>query len=189
MDELWMVRHGETEWSRIGRHTGRTDLPLTTTGEAQARAVGERLLGKRFGLVLTSPLARARDTCRLAGFGDGAELVPDAMEWDYGAYEGRLRTEIVAERPGWTIWSGGSPGGESIADVAARADRVLARAARADGDVLLFAHGHFLRIAALRWLGLDPRLGARLALGPGRLAVLSKDGGEPVLGMWNSPGP
>ncbi|BDG04871.1 histidine phosphatase family protein [Anaeromyxobacter oryzae] len=189
MRELFIVRHGETEWSRIGRHTGRTDLPLTAKGEDQARALGPRLAGRNFARVLASPLRRAWDTARLAGFGDVAERVPDAMEWDYGAYEGRTRAEILAETPGWTIWTGGVPRGESIEDVALRADRVLALAGATDGDVLLFAHGHLLRVLALRWLGLDPRLGARLALGPARVGVLSREGEVPVLGLWNAAGP
>jgi broad specificity phosphatase PhoE len=189
MRELWIVRHGETEWSRIGRHTGRTDLPLTPEGEAQARALRPTLASRSFGRVLTSPLRRARDTCWLAGLGEVAELVPDAVEWDYGAYEGKTRAEVLAEAPGWTIWTGPVPRGETVEDVAARADRVLAAADAADGDVLLFAHGHFLRVLTLRFLGLDPRLGARLALSPARLGVLARQGDVPVLGMWNAPGP
>lgn len=189
MRELWIVRHGETEWSRSGRHTGRTDLPLTPEGEAQARTIGARLAGHAFARVLTSPLRRARDTCRLAGFGEVAEAAPDAMEWDYGAYEGKTRAEILAEAPGWTLWTGAVPRGESIEDVAARAGRVLASADAADGDVLLFAHGHLLRVLTLCWLGLDPRLGARLALGPARLGVLARASEVRALSLWNASGP
>ncbi|WP_242394902.1 histidine phosphatase family protein [Anaeromyxobacter oryzisoli] len=189
MRELWIVRHGETEWSLSGRHTGRTDLPLTPHGEDQARAIGDRLAGHAFARVLTSPLRRARDTCRLAGFGEVAVSAPDAMEWDYGAYEGKTRAEILAGAPGWTIWDGGVPGGESLQDVAARARRVIGEAETADGDVLLFSHGHLLRILTTCWLGLEPRLGAMLALGPARLGVLARSREAPVLSLWNASGP
>ena len=153
---VWLVRHGETEWARLGRHTGRTDVPLTETGRAQAIALGVRLAGHPFDLVLTSPLSRAADTAALAGFGDRAIVDPDLREWDYGAFEGRLTTEIRAEYPGWTIWRGPWPDGETIDQVAARADRVVARVRAAQGDALVVAHGHLLRVLAARWLRLRP---------------------------------
>lgn len=191
MGELWVVRHGETAWSREGRHTGRTDIPLTAEGERQARALGPALAGRPFALVLVSPLQRARATCALAGFGDVARPEPDLMEWDYGRFEGRLRTDIVAERPGWTVWTGGTDHGETVEELGARADRVLARVAAeaADGDALLFAHGHLLRVLTARWLGLAPRDGGRFFLGPARLSILGTEHGARVLRLWNAAGP
>ena len=183
--QVWLVRHGETEWSRARRHTGRTDLPLTSEGERQARALAAPLSRHPFALVLTSPLRRARDTCRLAGF----ELAPireDLAEWDYGAYEGRTTAEIRGDAPGWTIWSGPVPGGEAISAVAARADRVLAEVARAEGDALLFGHAHALRVLAARWLGLAPELGRRLALDPASRSVLGHEQGARVVRAWNT---
>jgi broad specificity phosphatase PhoE len=183
--ELWVVRHGETEWARLGRHTGRTDLPLTPEGERQARAVGALLAGRRFAAVLTSPLRRAHDTCRLAGYGDVARVEPNLAEWDYGDYEGRLSADVRKEIPGWTVWTGELPHGETIDDVAARARRVLADIEAAGGDALLFAHGHVLRILSALWLGLPPRGGQLLALSPGALSVLGFEGGARVLRLWN----
>jgi probable phosphoglycerate mutase len=184
--ELWLVRHGETAWAREGRHTGRSDVPLSAEGERQARDLGARLGARRFAAALTSPLARARETARLAGF-DGAIVVPELAEWDYGALEGRLRAQVLAELPGWTIWRGPVPGGESLAEVEARADRALARAAAAapQGDAVLFAHGYILRAIAARWLGQPAALGARLALEPGAIAVLGWEYGERCLRAWN----
>jgi probable phosphoglycerate mutase len=183
--ELWLLRHGETEWSRTRRHTGRTDLGLTPEGERQARTLGESLAGRTFTLVLTSPLRRARETCRIAGYGDVARETPDLMEWDYGAYEGRTREEIRQDAPGWTIWTAPVPGGETASDVAARADRVIDLALRAGGDVALFAHGHVLRVLATRWLGLPPSAGALLALDTATLSVLGHEDAARVVRRWN----
>ena len=184
---LWVVRHGETEWSLAGRHTGRTDLPLTPEGERQASALGPILARRRFALVLTSPLRRARDTCRLAGFGDVAQAEPDIAEWDYGRYEGMTRSEIEKSDPGWTIWTGVVPGGEAAQEVAARADRVITRAISAGGDALLFAHGHLLRVLAARWLGLPAAEGRRLGLDPATLGILGHERAARVIQMWNAP--
>ena len=159
--QLWLVRHGETEWSLSGQHTGRTELPLTRTGEQQAREIKKFLRGRRFGIVLTSPLLRATETCRLAGYGDNAIVDENLQEWDYGEYEGRTTREIQEHRPGWSLWRDGVPGGESIEQVATRAQAVIDRALANSGDALLFAHGHILRILACRWLGL-PLKDARL---------------------------
>jgi probable phosphoglycerate mutase len=185
--EVVIVRHGETEWSRAGKHTGRTDVPLTELGREQARAVGEALRGRELALVLTSPLRRALETCRLAGFGERAELREDLMEWDYGAYEGRTTPEVREERPGWTLWRDGVPEGETVDEVGARADRVIAEARAAAGDVLLFAHGHVLRVLAARWLGLEPDGGRLLALDPATLSTLGYERETPVVRLWNRP--
>ncbi len=175
MRERWLIRHGATEWSRSGQHTGRTDIPLTANGERQAALLGRRLAGRKFALVLTSPLRRERETCRLAGYGGVARDEPDLMEWDYGAYEGRTTAQIREEVQGWIIWKGGVPGGESADQVGARCDRVIARCADLDGDVALFAHGHVLRIMAARFLGL-PAVGDRyLALDTASLSVLGHE--------------
>jgi probable phosphoglycerate mutase len=182
-----LVRHGETEWTISGRHTGRTDVPLTEEGRRQAERLGPRLSGRKFVLVLTSPLQRARETCRLAGFGDVAELCDDCREWDYGEYEGRTTAEIRAEAPGWSLWRDNVPGGETAAEVAARADRVIERLRRADGDSLVFSHGHFLRVLAARWLGLGPEEGRLFALGPASLSVLGWEREQAVLSLWNEP--
>jgi broad specificity phosphatase PhoE len=182
--EIVLIRHGETSWSKSGRHTGRTDIPLTGAGEAEARKVGVRLTGRRFALVLASPLGRAMQTCRLAGFTD-PEIDGDLVEWDYGELEGRTTAEIRETSPGWSVWSDSVPGGESAADVAVRADRVLARIDRAGGDVLVFSHGHQLRVLAARWLGLDATAGRLLALGAGSLSVLGWEREQPVIVRWN----
>jgi len=182
-----LVRHGETEWSRAGKHTGRTDVPLTDRGREQALAVGEALRGREFALVLTSPLQRAADTCRLAGFGDQAQERDDLVEWDYGAYEGRTTEEIRKERPGWLVWDDELPGGETLAQVGVRADRVIAEVRAAEGDALLFAHGHVLRILAARWLGLEPRAGRLFALDPATLSTLGYEHETAVLRVWNRP--
>lgn len=188
---LWIVRHGETEWSRAGRHTGRTDVPLVETGAEQAHAVGRWLarLVPEPALVLTSPLARAAETCRLAGMGDRAEPCPDLMEWDYGEYEGMTTDEIRAGRPGWTVWSEGVPGGESAADVGRRADRVIERVRSAGGDVVCFSHGHFLRVLSARWVGLPPVGGRLLALRPGAVSTLGWERETPVVSLWNAVAP
>jgi len=182
---LWLVRHGETNWARLGRHTGRTDVPLTATGRMQAEQLAPRLAGRPFAAVRSSPLARALDTARLAGFGDVVEQDPDLQEWDYGADEGRTTAEIRDERPGWTIWRNGVARGESIEAVAARADRVIARARSVDGDTLCFAHGHVGRILAARWIGLPPSAGARLALGTASISILGWERDAPVISRWN----
>jgi probable phosphoglycerate mutase len=185
----WLVRHGETEWARLGRHTGRTDVPLTETGRAQATALRPRLAGHEFALVLTSPLSRAADTAVLAGFGGRAIADPDLREWDYGAFEGRLTADIRSRYPGWTIWRGPWPDGETIDQVAARADRVVARIREADGDALLVAHGHLLRVLAARWLGLPPASGSLFALGTASVSILDWEHESPVIEMWNEGAP
>jgi broad specificity phosphatase PhoE len=182
---LFLVRHGQTDWSRTGRHTGRTDVPLDDTGGREAEAIGALLARHPFSLVLTSPLERAAETCRLAGYGDRAERCPDLVEWDYGEYEGRTTGEIREERPGWTLWVDGVPGGEGAADVGRRGDRVVARARAAEGDTLCFAHGHFLRVLASRWVGLPPAAGRLLALDAGSISVLGWERETPVVDRWN----
>lgn len=184
-DDVWLVRHGETEWARLGRHTGRTDVPLTDVGRAQARGLGRRLAGHPFAVVLTSPLSRAAETTAIAGFGSVAVTDPDLQEWDYGDLEGRLTVDIAKVYPGWTIWRGPWPGGETLDDVAGRADRVIARLATTDGDALVVAHGHLLRVLAARWLGLPPVSGGLLALGTATVSILGHDRDTPVIETWN----
>jgi broad specificity phosphatase PhoE len=185
LNDLWLARHGETEWSLAGRHTGRTDVPLTAAGERQAAALGERLRGVSFALVLASPLERARRTAELAGFGDALALDPDLMEVDYGEYEGRTTAEIQRARPDWDLWRDGCPGGETIADAAARAERVLARVRTVDGPVLLVGHGHLTRTLASRALTLDPGHGRHLALDPASLSIVGSEHAAPALRLWN----
>jgi broad specificity phosphatase PhoE len=182
---LVVVRHGATEWSVAGRHTGRTDLPLLAEGRAQAAELGRRLAGHAFALVLTSPLRRAAETCALAGFASGAVACDDLREWDYGDAEGRTTEEIRAERPGWSLWTDGAPGGETADDVARRADRVIATARANPGDVLAFAHAHVLRVLAARWIDLPPTVGADLVLAPATISVLAWERDHPVLARWN----
>jgi probable phosphoglycerate mutase len=182
---LTVVRHGETEWSQNGRHTGRTDIPLTDIGRREASALAEGLRGERFALVLTSPLSRARDTSALAGFAD-AEVDDDLHEWDYGDYEGRTTPDIQTERPGWFLFNDGVPNGETIDDVAARADRVIARARAAGGNAIAFAHGHFLRVLAARWLEAPPDFARHLLLQPATLSVLGWERAVPALETWNT---
>lgn len=182
--ELWLVRHGETEWSASGRHTGWTDIPLTELGRAQAVAAVARLRGQVFGRVLTSPLSRAAETARLAGF-PAAGVDPDLREWNYGSCEGRTTAEIRVERPGWTVWTGGCPGGETADEVGARVDRVIAAARATDAATLLFAHAHVLRILAARWLGLPAVDGRLLALGTASVSVLGWERETPVIVRWN----
>lgn len=184
---IWLIRHGETEWSLSGAHTGRTDLPLTAVGRKNAEAVGRYLAGRKFALVLTSPLSRARETCRLAGYGDVAILDPNLAEWDYGDYEGRTTAEIHKQRPGWYLWRDGVPNGETIGQVGARADSVLARIGEVDGDVALFAHGHILRILTARWLGLTPDCGRLFALSTGSVSTLGYERETRVISQWNLP--
>ena len=188
--QIWLARHGETEWSRDGRHTGLTEIPLTDLGRGQADGLGRRLAGHRFALVLTSPRSRAVETARLAGFADVAVVDPDLAEWDYGALEGRRTAEIVAEFPGWTIWTGPWPRGETIDEVSARADRVLARclAPAVAGDTLLFGHGHMLRVLAARWLGLPGESGSLFGLSTATVSVLGWEHGRRIIEAWNEPG-
>jgi probable phosphoglycerate mutase len=185
--EVVLVRHGETEWSRDGKHTGWTDVPLTEKGRLQAGVVGDALRERHFERVLTSPLSRAAETARLAGFGDVAEQRDDLREWDYGAYEGLKTAEIREERPGWSLWRDGVPDGESADQVGARADRVIEELRSLDGDALVFAHGHLLRVLAVRWLGLDPQDGRLLALDPATISVLGYERETPVIRLWNAP--
>ncbi|MEU2182397.1 histidine phosphatase family protein [Streptomyces thermolilacinus] len=190
---ILLARHGQTEWSLLGRHTGRTDIPLLPEGRKGAELLGERLRrGRWAGLegyeIRTSPLVRARETCDLAGFGGRAEEWDTLMEWDYGAYEGLTPAEIQAARPGWLIWRDGVPDGESLAQVSARADEVVEWARSADRDVAVFAHGHILRTIAARWLGEDIAFGARVRLDPTSLSVLGWAYGKPALERWNDTG-
>jgi probable phosphoglycerate mutase len=180
-----LVRHGETEWSLNGRHTGRTDLPLLPGGEAQARSLRPKLGQYDLAAVLTSPLRRARETCALAGLGDRAETDPDLAEWDYGSYEGLTTEEIRRERAGWELFADGVPNGESAHDVGERVDRVIARVRAVDGDVACVAHSHVLRVMAARWIGLDPTGGRLFVLGPGGLSELGWDRDRAVVVRWN----
>ena len=187
---VFLVRHGETEWSITRQHTGRTDIPLTAEGRRQAERLGARLGRERFAFVLVSPLKRALETARLAGFAigekdGGAEVEPDLVEWDYGDYDGLTAADIRRERPGWTPWEGGYPGGETLGDLAARADRVLARIRSVDGDVALFAHGHILRVLAARWLEQPAVMAARYYLATGTLSVLGWEREISVIDRWN----
>jgi broad specificity phosphatase PhoE len=187
--EIVLARHGETEWSRDRRHTGRTDIPLTENGRRQARVLRDALGGRTFARVLSSPLSRALETCREAGLGDQAELTDDLYEWDYGDYEGITTAEIRGHRPGWNLWRDGCPGGETAADVGRRADRVLDSLAGLDGDVAAFAHGHVLRVLTARWLGLAPEAGALFKLDTGTLSVLGYERETRVITRWNVPVP
>jgi len=184
---IYLARHGETAWTLSGQHTGLTDIPLTERGERNARSLGERLKGIDFGRVFTSPLIRAKRTCELAGFGAVAEVDPELVEWDYGDYEGRTSADIVKQKPGWQIFRDGCPGGESIEDIGARADRVVARLKKLDGNVLVFSSAHFLRVLAACWLGLGPAGGRLLWLGTATLSILGYEHNkyEPVLKLWN----
>jgi probable phosphoglycerate mutase len=186
VSEIVLLRHGETAWSAAGRHTGRTDVPLTARGERQAKALSPLLEDRRFGLVLASPLQRAARTAEIAGLRD-VQLDADLQEWDYGAYEGLTTAQIRGARPGWFLWRDGVVDGEALADVAARADRVIerVRAALDRGDVAVVAHGHFLRVLAARWVGLDPGCGAHLALDTATVSVLGFEHAEPVIRHWN----
>ena len=187
LPKLYLVRHGETEWAALGRHTGRTDVPLTAAGEDVARRLGARLSGRPFGRVWTSPALRARRTCELAGFGAVAELDPDLWQWDYGRYEGLKGAEIRATHPGWLVFRDGAPGGETPAAVAERADRAIARVRAAEGDTLVFSSGHFSRVLAARWLGFGPDGGRLFKLATGSLSVLGYDHDrtEPAIHLWN----
>lgn len=183
--ELWLIRHGETEWSLSGAHTSRTDIPLTDRGKERAQKIKEYLQGKNFKMVLTSPMQRARETCRIAGFGDVAQIDNDLVEWDYGVYEGRTTKDIQKEVPGWSVWTSPIVGGETIDHVAERANRVIARAAAKGGTVALFAHGHILRILAACWIESPPIMGSRLALSTGAVSTLGFEHHTRVITMWN----
>jgi probable phosphoglycerate mutase len=181
-----LIRHGETEWSATGRHTGRTDVPLTEPGRHEAKLLGARLAGETFALALSSPLSRASDTCDIAvPRAERIELTDDLVEWDYGDYEGRRTADIRAERPGWLLWSDGVPGGETRDEVAQRADRVIERVRRTDGDVALCSHGHLLRVVAARWLDRPPSFGGHLALDTASLSVLGWERELPAILGWN----
>ena len=180
-----LARHGATEWSASGRHTGTTDVPLSEKGRRQAATLRERLAGQDFSLVLTSPLSRARDTCELAGLGDRAQVEPELREFDYGEYEGLTTDQIRETRPAWTIWRDGAPGGETPDDVGERADRVIARALEAGGDVALFAHGHLLRVLAARWIELPALFGGNLALSTASVSELGYERERRALWLWN----
>lgn len=184
---LVLVRHGETAWSRSGQHTGRTDIPLLEDGRHMALELREALRRWEFTAVWTSPLSRASETCALAGYGDVAELRTDLMEWNYGTFEGKTKDEIRATSPNWTLWNDGVPCGETARDVGARADRVVAEARTVEGNVLVFAHGHLLRVLAARWLGLPPTEGRLFTLNTASISVLGfdSDGDQPVLQLWN----
>ena len=183
----YLARHGETAWTVTGQHTGRTDLPLTERGEGNAQRLGERLRGLTFAKVFASPLQRARRTCELAGFGSAAQIDGDLVEWDYGEYEGRLTVDILKERPDWQLFRDGCPGGESPQQVAARADRVVSRVRTVGGDVLLFSSGHFLRVLAARWIGIEPINGKSLMLGTASLSALGYENSasHPAIRLWN----
>jgi probable phosphoglycerate mutase len=184
---LVLVRHGDTAWSRSGQHTGRTDIPLLEEGRRMATELREPLRAWDFAAVWTSPLSRASETCALAGYGDVAEMRSDLMEWDYGTFEGKTKAEIRATSPHWTLWADGVPCGESARDVGARADRIIAEARSVEGNVLLFAHGHLLRVLAARWLGLPPTEGRLFTLSTASISMLGldSDGDQQVLQRWN----
>ena len=183
--EVFVVRHGETEWSAARKHTGSTDVPLTEAGRRQAQGLATELAGRRFVRVLTSPLSRAVETCRIAGLGDRAEARDDLREWDYGEYEGVTTAEIRSQRPDWRLWRDGCPGGESPAQVGARADRVVAELQELDGDAAVFGHGHLLRVLTARWLDLPPDRGASFALDTAALGVLGWERENAAIWLWN----
>jgi probable phosphoglycerate mutase len=184
---VFLARHGETEWSKAGKHTGRTDIPLSPAGEEAARKLGARLRGRSFAAVFASPLQRARKTCELAGFGAAARIQPELLEWDYGDYEGLRSAEIRARKPDWRLFRDGCPGGESPADVSARIDRILPLLRGAGGDVIVFSHGHLLRMLMDRWMVLAPTDAARFSLDPASLSVLGTDphSGDAIIERWN----
>ncbi len=185
MGRLFVIRHGQTEWSAVGRHTGRTDLPLTEIGRRQAEALAKMIADLRFDLVLTSPLQRARVTCELAGFGDQAEIEPDLAEWDYGEFEGLSTSEIRQRIPQWSIWTHPPEKGERLDDLAIRADRVIARVGEVDGDAALFGHSHALRVLTARWLRLAPVAGSGFILETAAIGVLGWDREFPAVVRWN----
>ena len=182
---LWLIRHGETAWSLSGAHTGRTDIPLTPQGEEKAAKIGDKLDGQAFDLVLVSPLERARRTCQIAGYGGQAQIEPDLLEWNYGAYEGRTTAEIRKDRPDWSLFRDGVPNGETIEQVAQRARRVIARAVASGGSTALFAHGHILRILAACWLELPPDDARLFALSTASVSTLGHEHETRVITRWN----
>jgi broad specificity phosphatase PhoE len=184
-NHIWLIRHGETPWSLSGQHTGKTEMELTATGKLMAKTIGRELAGRRFDLILTSPRMRARDTCRLSGYGEAAAIDDNLQEWDYGAYEGRTSADIMKEAPNWSLWRDGVPGGETIEAVSARADRVIRRALDCTGDVALFAHGHILRVLAARWVGLPPDGGRYFSLDAGSISILGSEYKVRVISRWN----
>lgn len=185
--QVFVVRHGETEWSLSGQHTGTTDIPLTEHGRQVARLLQPILAKESFALVLTSPLQRARETSRLAGFGEVVKVEPDLVEWNYGRYEGLTTSQIQAVAPDWVLFRDGCPGGERPEEIAARADRVIARMRAVEGSILLFAHGHVLRVLATRWLGLPPSAGQHFLLDTATLNILGYYRGVPAMKRWNAP--
>jgi broad specificity phosphatase PhoE len=187
--EVVLVRHGETEWSRDGRHTGESDIPLTEQGRRQAVALRPELAAWTFSLVLSSPLQRALETCRLAGYGQAVQTRPDLVEWNYGRYDGLTSNQIAATRPDWSLWRDGGPGGELPADVARRADRIIAEIRGVAGNVLIFAHGHILRVLTARWLAEPAAAGQHYALQTAALSVLGYEHQNPVIWRWNRPPP
>ena len=185
--KVYVVRHGETEWSRSGQHTGVTDIPLTENGRAVARRLRPVLAEQSFQLVLTSPLRRARETCELAGLGTRAAVEPDLHEWSYGEYEGLTPKQIHDKQPGWMIFRDGCPGGETPKEIGARVDRVIARVRGTSGDVALFAHGHVFRVLVAQWIGLPPGAGQHFLLDTATLNVLSYYRDSPAVKVWNAP--
>jgi broad specificity phosphatase PhoE len=183
--KLWLIRHGETEWSLSGAHTSRTDIPLTERGKQRAAKIRDYLAQRKFALVLNSPLQRARETCRIAGYADVAQIEENLREWDYGIFEGRTTADIRKDQPDWSIWDSPPPEGEPVEHVAARAQKVIDRALQAGGDVALFAHAHILRILAATWLGLEPRGGRLFALGTGSVSTLGYERETRVISTWN----
>jgi broad specificity phosphatase PhoE len=183
--KLWLIRHGETEWSLSGAHTSRTDIPLTERGKERAAKIRDYLAQRKFSLVLTSPLHRARETCRIAGYADMAQIEENLREWDYGIFEGRTTADIRKDQPDWSIWDSPVPEGEPVEHVAARAQKVIDRALHAGGDVALFAHAHILRILAATWLSLEPRGGRLFALGTGSVSTLGYERENQVISTWN----
>jgi probable phosphoglycerate mutase len=182
---VWLVRHGETEWSKSGQHTGRTDIALTPNGERQAKALGRYLAGRKYALVLTSPMGRAQATCRLAGLSEGAEVTEDLHEWNYGIYEGITTKAVREKQPGWTIWESSIPEGETVEQVGERARRLIARVEKVKGNVALFAHGHILRILGACWMGLAPIYGRNLGLHTATISVLGYERETRVIEVWN----
>jgi broad specificity phosphatase PhoE len=185
LKQIWLIRHGETEWSLSGAHTGLTDLPLTANGELQATEIAHKLSGQEFALVLTSPLQRARETCRLAGYAKAAQLDSNLLEWDYGDYEGLSTPQIRLERPGWNLWRDGVPRGETVEQVAARTQLVIERCRACGGNAALFAHGHVLRILTATWLGLPADAGRLFALSTATISVLGCEREQQVISRWN----
>lgn len=183
--QLWLIRHGETEWSLSGAHTSKTDIPLTERGKERATKIRDYLAQRKFNLVLTSPLQRARETCRIAGYADVAQIEENLREWDYGIFEGRTTADIRKDQPDWSIWDSPVPEGEPVEHVAARAQKVIDRAMQTGGDIALFAHAHILRILAATWLSLEPRGGRLFALGTGSVSTLGYERETRVISTWN----